>query len=73
MDKQQEAASVLFSLEREAWTRERSRLEKVLRLAQAEVTRLRGEIRTESLRDMTGPDTDNATLKVSSKLPCISP
>ncbi|XP_071229891.1 A-kinase anchor protein 9-like isoform X3 [Salvelinus alpinus] len=63
VDKQQEAASLLFSSERESWTRERSRLEKGLRLAQAEVTRLRGEIRTESLRDMTGPDTDNATLK----------
>ncbi|XP_021427846.2 A-kinase anchor protein 9 isoform X8 [Oncorhynchus mykiss] len=61
-DKQQEPASVLLSSEREAWTRERSRLEKVLRLAQAEVTRLRGEIRTESLRDMTGPETDNSTL-----------
>nr|XP_029514210.1 A-kinase anchor protein 9-like isoform X4 [Oncorhynchus nerka] len=61
-DKQQEPASVLFSSEREAWTRERSRLEKVLRLAQAEVTRLRGEIGTESLRDMTGPETDNSTL-----------
>uniref|UniRef100_A0A4W5NCG0 Pericentrin/AKAP-450 centrosomal targeting domain-containing protein n=1 Tax=Hucho hucho TaxID=62062 RepID=A0A4W5NCG0_9TELE len=63
MDKQQEAASILFSSEREAWTRERSRLEKGLRLAQAEVTRLRGEIRTESLRDMTGPEADNVTLK----------
>uniref|UniRef100_A0A674BXI8 Pericentrin/AKAP-450 centrosomal targeting domain-containing protein n=1 Tax=Salmo trutta TaxID=8032 RepID=A0A674BXI8_SALTR len=63
VDKQQEATSLLFSSERESWTRERSRLEKGLRLAQAEVTRLRGEIRTESLRDMTGPDTDNATLK----------
>uniref|UniRef100_A0A8C7H1V3 Pericentrin/AKAP-450 centrosomal targeting domain-containing protein n=1 Tax=Oncorhynchus kisutch TaxID=8019 RepID=A0A8C7H1V3_ONCKI len=63
VNKQHEAASLLFSSERESWTRERSRLEKGLRLAQAEVTRLRGEIRTESLRDMTGPDTDNATLK----------
>uniref|UniRef100_A0A4W5NCJ2 Pericentrin/AKAP-450 centrosomal targeting domain-containing protein n=1 Tax=Hucho hucho TaxID=62062 RepID=A0A4W5NCJ2_9TELE len=57
------AESILFSSEREAWTRERSRLEKGLRLAQAEVTRLRGEIRTESLRDMTGPEADNVTLK----------
>ncbi|XP_045081973.1 A-kinase anchor protein 9 isoform X2 [Coregonus clupeaformis] len=63
VDKQQEAASVLFSSEREAWTRERSRLEKGLRLAQAEVTQLKGEIRTESLRDMTGPEADNTTLK----------
>uniref|UniRef100_A0A8C8J1F5 Pericentrin/AKAP-450 centrosomal targeting domain-containing protein n=1 Tax=Oncorhynchus tshawytscha TaxID=74940 RepID=A0A8C8J1F5_ONCTS len=63
VDKQHEAASLLFSSERESWTRERSRLEKGLRLAQAEVTRMRAEIRTESLRDMTGPDTDNATLK----------
>lgn len=69
MDKQQEAASVLFSSEREAWTRERSRLEKGLRLAQAEVTRLRGEIRTESLRDITGLEADNSTLTVSSNLP----
>ena len=73
VDKQHEAASLLFSSERESWTRERSRLEKGLRLAQAEVTRMRGEIRAESLRDMTGPDTDNNTLKVSLKLPCISP
>uniref|UniRef100_A0A8C7NU05 Pericentrin/AKAP-450 centrosomal targeting domain-containing protein n=1 Tax=Oncorhynchus mykiss TaxID=8022 RepID=A0A8C7NU05_ONCMY len=63
VDKQHEAASLLFSSERESWTRERSRLEKGLRLAQAEVTRMRGEIRAESLRDMTGPDTDNNTLK----------
>lgn len=69
MDKQQEATSLLFSSERESWTRERSRLEKVLRLAQAEVTRLRGEIRTESLRDITGPEADNSTLTVSSNLP----
>lgn len=69
MDKQQEATSLLFSSERESWTRERSRLEKGLRLAQAEVTRLRGEIRTESLRDITGPEADNSTLTVSSNLP----
>lgn len=56
-------AGALLSQEREAWSRERGRLEKGLRLAQAELTRLRGEIRTETLRDMTGPDADNATLK----------
>ncbi|XP_028978659.2 A-kinase anchor protein 9 isoform X3 [Esox lucius] len=63
LDQQQEAAGALFTSEREAWTRERSRLEKGLRLAQAEVTHLRGEIRTESLRDMTGREGDNAPLK----------
>ncbi|KAJ8000251.1 hypothetical protein DPEC_G00202900 [Dallia pectoralis] len=63
VDQQQEVARALFSSEREAWNRERSRLEKGLRLSQAEVTRLRGEIRTESLRDLTGPEGDNAALK----------
>ncbi|KAL0962245.1 hypothetical protein UPYG_G00337570 [Umbra pygmaea] len=63
VDQQRESANTLFSSEREAWTRERSRLQKSLRLAQAEVTRLSGEIRTETLRDVTGPEADNLTLK----------
>ncbi len=56
---------MLLSQEREAWTRERVRLEKALHLAQAQVARLKGEIRTETLREITGPEADNAALKVS--------
>ncbi|XP_075995305.1 A-kinase anchor protein 9 [Genypterus blacodes] len=52
-----------LSQEREAWVRERVRLEKALNQAQAQVARLRGEIRTDTLRDVTGPDLDNAALK----------
>ncbi|XP_030644356.1 A-kinase anchor protein 9 [Chanos chanos] len=54
---------VQFSSEREAWNRERSRLEKALRHAEAELTHLRSELRTDTLRDLTGPDADNAALK----------
>lgn len=56
---------MLLSQEREAWTREKVRLEKALHLAQAQVARLRGEIRTDTLREITGPEADNAALKVS--------
>ncbi|XP_078146258.1 A-kinase anchor protein 9 isoform X1 [Centroberyx gerrardi] len=58
-----DSAGILLSQEREAWTRERTRLEKALHLAQAQVSRLRGEIRTDTLRDITGPEADNAALK----------
>ncbi|AWP21551.1 putative A-kinase anchor protein 9 [Scophthalmus maximus] len=55
--------SMLLSHEREAWTREKVRLEKALHLAQSQVARLRGEIRTDTLREITGPEADNAALK----------
>ena len=58
-------SSALLSQEREAWSRERSRLEKALQQAQAQTGRLRGEVRSEALSDVTGPDLDNAALKVS--------
>ncbi|KAL6473360.1 hypothetical protein MHYP_G00169210 [Metynnis hypsauchen] len=54
---------VLFSSEREAWSREKIRLEKSLRQAEAELSRLRGEIRSDTLRDVAAPDTDNSALK----------
>uniref|UniRef100_A0A3Q4HQP7 A kinase (PRKA) anchor protein 9 n=1 Tax=Neolamprologus brichardi TaxID=32507 RepID=A0A3Q4HQP7_NEOBR len=54
---------LLLSQEREAWAREKTRLEKALHLAQSQVARLRGEIRSENLREITGPDADNAALK----------
>ncbi|KAL7858832.1 hypothetical protein AOLI_G00189340 [Acnodon oligacanthus] len=54
---------VLFSSEREAWSREKIRLEKSLRQAEAELSRLRGEIRSDTLRDVAAPDTNNSALK----------
>lgn len=60
-----DSAGMILSQEREAWTREKVRLEKALLLAQAQVARLRGEIRTDTLREITGPEADNAALKVS--------
>ncbi|XP_030003529.1 A-kinase anchor protein 9 [Sphaeramia orbicularis] len=56
-------ASLLLSQEREAWTRERMRLEKALNLAQTQVAQLRAEVRTETLREISGPEADNAALK----------
>ncbi|CAJ1083390.1 LOW QUALITY PROTEIN: A-kinase anchor protein 9 [Xyrichtys novacula] len=58
-----DSASLLLSQEREAWSREKLRLEKALHQSQAQVARLRGEIRTETLREVTGPEADNAALK----------
>ncbi|XP_061598345.1 A-kinase anchor protein 9 isoform X3 [Cololabis saira] len=58
-----DSTGMLLSQEREAWSREKIRLEKALHVAQAQVTRLRGEIRSDTLREITGPEADNATLK----------
>ncbi|XP_051520018.1 A-kinase anchor protein 9 isoform X3 [Myxocyprinus asiaticus] len=54
---------MLFSRERESWAQEKSRLEKTLRQTEAELNRLRGEIRSDTLREITGSDTDNSALK----------
>ncbi|XP_052388859.1 A-kinase anchor protein 9 isoform X4 [Carassius gibelio] len=54
---------MLFSSERESWAQDRNRLEKSLRQAEAELTRLRGEIRSDALRDLTGADLDNTALR----------
>lgn len=56
---------MLLSQEREAWAREKFRLEKALQQTQAQLARLRGEIRTDTIREITGPEADNAALKVS--------
>ncbi|XP_069032331.1 A-kinase anchor protein 9 isoform X1 [Embiotoca jacksoni] len=58
-----DTAGMLLSQEREAWTREKIRLDKALHLAQSQVARLRGEIRSDNLREITGPEADNAALK----------
>lgn len=60
-----DSTGFLFSQEREAWTREKMHLEKALHQAQAQVARLRAEVRAETMRDITGPEADNAALKVS--------
>lgn len=43
---------------------EKSRMEKSLHQAEAEISRLRAEIRSDTVRDLSMPDADNATLKV---------
>uniref|UniRef100_A0A3Q3QEQ2 Pericentrin/AKAP-450 centrosomal targeting domain-containing protein n=1 Tax=Monopterus albus TaxID=43700 RepID=A0A3Q3QEQ2_MONAL len=55
-------AGVLLSQEREAWTREKIRLEKALHLAQSQVVRLKGEIRSDTLREIVEPGADNARM-----------
>lgn len=60
-----DSAGMLLSQEREAWTREKLQLEKALHLSQSQVARLRAEIRSDSLREVTGPEADNSALKVS--------
>lgn len=59
-----DSAAMLLSQEREAWTREKLRLEKALHLSLSQVARLSGEIRSDTLREITGPDADNSALKV---------
>ncbi|XP_016116997.1 A-kinase anchor protein 9-like [Sinocyclocheilus grahami] len=55
---------VVISSERDSWAQERNRLEKSLRQAEAELSRLRAElIRSEALRDLTGADLDNTALR----------
>ncbi|XP_008420385.2 A-kinase anchor protein 9 isoform X4 [Poecilia reticulata] len=63
-----DSAATLLSQEREAWTREKLRLEKALHLSQSQVARLRGEIRSDALREITGPDGDNSALKVRKRM-----
>ncbi|XP_057683279.1 A-kinase anchor protein 9 isoform X3 [Corythoichthys intestinalis] len=57
------ADAVLLSQEKEALSQEKVHLEKALDQALAQVARLKGEIRTDTLRQITGPEADNAVLK----------
>ncbi|XP_053542009.1 A-kinase anchor protein 9 isoform X11 [Ictalurus punctatus] len=50
-------------VQREVWMREKSRMEKSLRQAEVEISRLRAEIRSDTVRDLSTVDADNATLK----------
>ncbi|XP_047239649.1 A-kinase anchor protein 9 isoform X2 [Girardinichthys multiradiatus] len=58
-----DSAGMLLSKEREAWTQEKLHLEKALHLSQSQLARLRGEIRSDTLREITGPEADNSALK----------
>ncbi|XP_056596754.1 A-kinase anchor protein 9 isoform X3 [Triplophysa dalaica] len=49
--------------ERDVWIHERSRLEKSLRRAEAELSRVRADVRSDALRDLTGSDVDSSALK----------
>ncbi|XP_077446103.1 A-kinase anchor protein 9 [Stigmatopora argus] len=53
----------LLSREKEAWSQEKVSLEKALDQALAQVARLKGEMRSDMLREITGPEADNALLK----------
>nr|XP_015213352.1 PREDICTED: A-kinase anchor protein 9 isoform X5 [Lepisosteus oculatus] len=60
----QDAIDAILVSDREAWNREKASLEKSLQQAEAEVSRLRSELRTDSLcRDMAGSDSDSTALK----------
>ncbi|XP_026145231.1 A-kinase anchor protein 9 isoform X2 [Carassius auratus] len=54
---------LVFSSERDSWTQEKNRLEKCLRQAESELSRLRAENRSETLRDLTGADPDTTALR----------
>ncbi|XP_068188344.1 A-kinase anchor protein 9 [Antennarius striatus] len=56
-------SGTLLSQEQEAWGRERTRLERALHVSQAQVARLRADIRSDMLREITGPGAGNAALK----------
>ncbi|KAG5842995.1 hypothetical protein ANANG_G00183780 [Anguilla anguilla] len=53
----------LLASAREGWESERTQLEKRLRQAEAEATRLRGKIRSDALWDFADSDADGAALK----------
>ncbi|XP_077599313.1 A-kinase anchor protein 9 isoform X2 [Stigmatopora nigra] len=53
----------MLTREKETWSQEKVRLEKALDQALAQVARLKGEMRSEMLREITGPEADNALLK----------
>ncbi|XP_061753520.1 A-kinase anchor protein 9 isoform X2 [Nerophis ophidion] len=57
------ADMLLFAQEREVWTGEKLQLEKALHQANAQVARLKGEMRTDILREISGPEADSAALK----------
>lgn len=59
-----DSVEVRLAAAREGWSRERARLERSLHQAEAEVARLRGKIRADSLWDFSDHDADSAALKV---------
>ncbi|XP_053368918.1 A-kinase anchor protein 9 isoform X3 [Clarias gariepinus] len=53
----------VLEVQREAWLREKRRMEKSLCQAEAELSRLRAEVRSDAVRDLSTSDNDNAALK----------
>ncbi|KAJ8273386.1 hypothetical protein GJAV_G00101030 [Gymnothorax javanicus] len=58
-----DTVEILLASARESWNRERIQLEKCLHQAEAEVSRLRGKIRADSLWDFADSNADSAALK----------
>ncbi|XP_073787372.1 A-kinase anchor protein 9 isoform X7 [Danio rerio] len=54
---------LLSSSERESWAQERNSLQKSLRQTEAELNRVRSELRCDTLRDLSSADPDNTALK----------
>ncbi|XP_044148882.1 A-kinase anchor protein 9 isoform X4 [Bufo gargarizans] len=52
-----------FTEEREAWTREKLNLHKSLKKTEAELSKVKAELRNETIQRDLGRDTDNAALK----------
>uniref|UniRef100_A0A8C8VNJ0 A-kinase anchoring protein 9 n=1 Tax=Pelusios castaneus TaxID=367368 RepID=A0A8C8VNJ0_9SAUR len=55
----------LIASEREIWNREKSSLQKSLKLADAELSRLRAELRNEAFLRELGSSSENAALKIT--------
>ncbi|TTM35985.1 A-kinase anchor protein 9 [Bagarius yarrelli] len=53
----------VLEVQKELWMREKSKMEKSLLQAEAEISRLRADIRANVVRDLNTSDADNATLK----------
>ncbi|KAI5091939.1 A-kinase anchor protein 9 [Silurus meridionalis] len=58
-----EVSEGVLEVQKEVCLREKSRMEKSLHQAEVEISRLRAEIRSDVVRDLSGSDTDSATLK----------
>ncbi|XP_053717499.1 A-kinase anchor protein 9 isoform X2 [Synchiropus splendidus] len=58
-----DSAGLLLTQEREAWAREKSRLEKALQLSHTQLARVKMELRSDTEREITGPEADNVALK----------
>ncbi|KAM9823838.1 A-kinase anchor protein 9 [Neosynchiropus ocellatus] len=58
-----DSAGLLLTQEREAWAREKTRLEKALQLSHSQLARVKMELRSDTEREITGPEAENLALK----------